>query len=411
MSSDKINNKNGSVELTAECLCKANKFTSHVQRAELPLRAVYCHCDSCRHVTGAMHTSDIPWHGDGAAIHSAETLRRYAFSQRLGLLFCGTCGTPLFFETRVEGSAIHKYGVLTGVLANVDVKSLFKITDHIFVGDTLDGGATPWFCDTNDDGIERPRLWHGQMDQSELLERPLVANSDATVLAPSTDDKENKSENEKDEIPIRCKCGGVDLVLRRPIADYATKARPELPWFVDPVSNKSLGGFDACDSCRLSSGTDVFNWTFCLMQHLSFPTSGNDPFPQSTIELKKVVAAPGSDRDSRWGTLTFYESSLDVQRYFCGRCSATVFYAADDRPEMVDLAIGLLWSQNGARAEELVSWDFGGKMVWRQDAVGGWRECFIERIEEAADRWRIQRGLPKNWRRIQNEEAAKKERM
>jgi hypothetical protein len=405
-SSDEINNNDGTVELTAECLCKANKFTAQIQRAELPLRTAYCHCDSCRHVTGAMHTSEIPWHGDGAAIHSAVTLRRYAFSQRLGLLFCPTCGTPMFFETRGEGSAAPKYGVLTGVLANIDVKSLFKITDHLFVGDTLDGGATPWLCDTNGDDVERPRLWHGHRDRSELLEQPPVANSDATALAPSTGDKDNVNKDDKDEIPIRCKCGGVDLVLRRPIADYATKARSELPWVVDPVSNKSLGGFDACDSCRLSSGTDVFNWTFCLMQHLSFPTSGNTTFPQSTIELRKAVAARGSNRDSRWGTLTFYESSPDVQRYFCGRCSATVFYAADDRPEMADLAIGLLWSKHGARVEELVSWDFGGKMGWRQDVVGGWREHLVERIEEAAERWRVQRGLSKNWRRILKEEAA-----
>ncbi|KAK5626579.1 hypothetical protein RRF57_002294 [Xylaria bambusicola] len=73
---------------------------------------------------------------------------------------------------------------------------------------------------------------------------------------------------------------------------------------------------------------------------------------------------------------------------------------------MVDLAIGLLRSSNGSRAEELVSWDFGGKAAWREDVAGGWREGFIESVEAVAERWRIERGLPKNFRRVQKEEAA-----
>jgi hypothetical protein len=202
-------------------------------------------------------------------------------------------------------------------------------------------------------------------------------------------------------------------VLHRPIADFAATQRSELPWFVDPATNKALAGFDSCDSCRLSSGIDVFNWTFVLLSHLAFPQL--DPnkglhrlsgFPKSSIELKKAIATKTQDRDPRLGTLAFYMSSPDVQRYFCSRCSACVFYAVDDRPAMVNVAIGVLDSQDGARAEGLLSWAFGGKMGWREDVVDGWREGFVEKIEAAAELWRIERGYPKNWRRMQKEEAA-----
>lgn len=393
------------LELVARCLCRAQRFTAAVARSALPLAAVYCHCTSCRRVTGALYSTCVAWPGPAAAIRAAassSSLRRYVFAGAFTLLSCGVCGACMFVETAVEGGAA-RYGVQTGVLANV-AAGLLSIAHHIFVGDTLDGGATPWLCDANGDG-SRPRLWRGHRGQGDEL-------SSTTHRWPLPLDAAPAEE----ETPIRCHCGGVDLVLRRPVADFAAKKRSELPWFVDPVSNKSLAGFDACDSCRLSSGSDIFHWTFVLLRHLAFPRPESDgdvqtpptAFPASSIELKNAVAAAPADRDPRWGTLAFYESSPDVQRYFCGRCSACVFYAADDRPELVDLAIGLLHSKNGSRAEELVSWDFGGKMVWRQDVVGGWREGFVESVEAAADRWRIERGYPKNWRRVQKEEAAVK---
>ncbi|KAI1810847.1 Mss4-like protein [Poronia punctata] len=395
------------LEIVASCLCGAHEFKAHVPHAELPFDVPYCHCNSCRHVTGAMYSSSVPWRGDGAAIRESS-LRRYAFADHLTLFSCRTCSSTMFWEMSARENGTVSYGALTGVLPNVDVPALVRITDHIFVGDTLDGGAVPWLAHVNADG-HLPRLWRGHKDQSERivladLLQPSVENTnvdrpDATALAAG-------------EIPVRCHCGGVDLVLRSPIAEYAAKPRSELPWFVDPTSNKSYGGFDACDSCRLSSGIDVFHWTFALVRHFAFPHSGKDTqssssFPQSSLELKEALAA--TERDPRWGTLTFYESSSGVQRFFCGRCSACAFYATDDRSEMVDLAIGLLEAQDGSRAEGLISWDFGGKMVWKQDVRGGWRQDFVERMENAAERWRAQRGYPKSWLRIRKENAAKQE--
>ncbi|KAF2965504.1 hypothetical protein GQX73_g8088 [Xylaria multiplex] len=299
-----------------------------------------------------MYSTYVPWPGDSSVIRRSS-LRRYVFAGPITTLSCGVCSSSMFAETASPSSESPIYGVQTGVLTNVKgIPDFINIRHHVFTVVCLRGSLSA------------------------------------------------------------ADCGGVDLELRQPIADFAAKERSELPWFVDPVSNKLAGGFDACDSCRLSSGSDIFHWTFVLLLHLAFPpqpdqtkTQTQTPgFPSSTIELKSAVAA--TDRDPRWGTLTFYESSPDVQRYFCSRCSACVFYTTNGRPELVDLAIGLLNTKNGSRVEELVSWDFGGKMGWRQDVAGGWRESFVGRIEAAADHWRIERGYPKSWRRIQKEEAA-----
>ncbi|KAI0483749.1 Mss4-like protein [Xylaria cf. heliscus] len=408
------------LELIAHCLCQAQRFTARIPRSSLPLEAIYCHCTSCRRVTGSLYSTYVAWPGDGAAIAASTSLRRYHFAGPYSLLSCGVCSANMFAETRTDGDGPNSYGVQTGALANVAVPGLVKITHHVFLDDTLDGGAVPWLCDANADGT-RPRLWRGHRAQGqELLSShpwPATGEGEAGGGVPSEEDT---------DIPIRCHCGGIDLVLRRPMADFATRERSELPWFVDPASNKSRANFDACDSCRLWSGSDIYYWTFVLLRHLSFPPSSPPPppppkpddqsrsqpqsqptdFPISSLELKNAVASAADRRDPRLGSLAFYESSPDVQRYFCSRCSACVFYASDDRPEMVDLAVGLLDSGGGARAESLLAWDYGGKVGWRQDVIGGWREGFVESVEAAAERWRVDRGYPKSWRRVQLDEES-----
>ncbi|KAI1757992.1 Mss4-like protein [Xylaria castorea] len=401
------------LELVAHCLCQAQRFTARVPRSSLPLKAAYCHCTSCRRVTGALYSTYVPWPGDAAAaaIRESSSLRRYDFAPHLTLFSCGVCSSNMFVEKKTttddDDNDPPSYGAQTGVLTNVDVPGLVNITNHVFLGDTLDGGASPWLCDANEDG-SRPRLWRGPRGQSQELPSSHHHHwpaAEAGVSRPSDDI----------DIPVRCHCGGVDLVLRQPITDFAARERSELPWFVDPVSNKSRASFDACDSCRLWSGSDIYYWTFVLLNHLAFPPPKSDSqpqqpethanFPGSSLELKTAVSL-ADNRDPRWGTLTFYESSPDVQRYSCSRCSACVFYASDGRPEMVDLAIGLLDSGGGSRAENLLAWDYGGKVGWRQDVVGGWREGFVESVEAAAERWRIERDYPKSWRRRQMEKGA-----
>ena len=367
-------------EVTAECLCKANTFTTKVPTSELPIPAYACHCTSCRHSTGALYSIDSRWPEPRDKVDTTK-LKSYAFSEKITILFCGTCSTPLFFESA------SGLGIFTGALKNHDA-DLVKISDHIFVGDTVDGGATMWLRKPNPDGKEVPR--YEKRDGAEPYPYDWPANS---TLAGY------EAKRESETIPFWCHCKGVDFLIHR--GNYESKAADELPWFIDPKTKKPLASFDACDSCRLQSGIDIFHWTFVELANIYLAASngGTRPTVKNTQELKAAVDAG----DASIGTLGYYKSSPDVQRYFCKVCSATVFYAADDRPEIVDAAVGLLDAADGARAESFVSWAFGGRSSWVDDTKGGWREGLLKRVEVEADEWRINRDYPKNWRRVEKE--------
>jgi hypothetical protein len=383
-SSSKMALAPSTIVITAECLCKAHSFSTEISINSLPLSASACHCDSCRHVTGALYSVDVPWPEPRQNVDTTK-LKHYAFSANISILFCGICSSPIFFEFTKKS---HDLGVFTGALKNHDV-DLVKIVDHIFVGDTIDGGATMWLQKPNAGGRRVPRFKERSNTEQYSYDWP----------APSTLIGYEKQTDEK-YIPLRCHCKGVDFLLHR--GSYEGKTEAELPWFIDPKTHKLLASFDVCDSCRLQSGIDILNWTFSELANISlsteFPGEAKG-FPRTTAGLKAAVDA----RDSAIGSLDYYLSSSDVQRYFCKVCSATVFYAVDERPEIVDVAVGLLESHDGARAESFLSWNLGGPFSWAEDAKGGWREDFMQRVRDEAEEWRIKRGYPKGWRRVKKE--------
>ncbi|KAK3308308.1 uncharacterized protein B0T15DRAFT_104978 [Chaetomium strumarium] len=425
------------VTLQAQCLCKTQTFTTTVPRTSLPLKGSSCHCDSCRHVTGALRSADATWPGPAADIVAAAanndsanggTLKRYPFSPRTNVLFCDKCGSKLFWEEVGPPQAYQaqsqsgegeeaNYCVFTGALGAADSDGkdvgagvrVVRCVDHMFVGDTRDGGAVCWLRRLNgdngeedEDDAEPVKVWLGGRGRSEEVpaggEQPWPAVKDLPAYGEGL-----KAAGEKEgNVPIRCKCGGVDLVLRAGEAQREWEARHKsgeaLPFFVDPVTHKFLAGLDCCDSCRIWAGSEMMSWTFTLLKHISSAAAAAAEaggFPSNTTELRAAVDA----RDPRLGTLKYYASSPDVQRYFCGRCSAAVFYAVDDRPDIVDIAMGLLASPDGARAESVTSWGWGGQFSWEKDMVGTWRERMLHAVRKESEQFRIDRGYPKCWLR------------
>ncbi|KAM5344420.1 hypothetical protein ACJ41O_012956 [Fusarium nematophilum] len=382
MATDRIDR----VEITAQCLCKVNTFTTSVPQSDLPLPGSICHCTSCRHVSGAMYTSDVVWPGPINNV-LASNLSRYAHTANVTLLFCGTCSSPMFWWEHHHGQP-EVLDVLTGVLQNQE-SVLVRFTHQKFVGDTVDGGASPWLQRLNVDG-GKLQCWKHQAGKSEQLDTDWPPMDDL----PKAEDKTGP-----ETYPIRCHCRGVDLVLRRGDAEFAAMQAESLPFFIEPTTHKHLASFDSCNSCRSMFGVDIVNWAFCLLHQLDFAASaGESGFPRSTPELKGAVSSP--DRDPHLGTLAMYESSPDVQRYFCSRCSASVFYAVDDRPDLVDVAVGLLGAPEGARAESLLVWSLGSKVGGEEDVAGGWREGIVQSVRGTAEDWRIRRDYPKTWRRL-----------
>ncbi|QDS73860.1 hypothetical protein FKW77_006800 [Venturia effusa] len=329
------------ITLTAECLCKAHIFTTQVPRSQLPLKA--------------------------------------------SVLFCGTCSTPMFFNNPQNP---EDPGVFTGCLRNIGT-DILRFESHIFVGDTVDGGASVWLQHPNADGSVAKRY---------------AKRSDGEELPPDWPDPSSMAgfdaRSEQESLPIHCRCKGVDFRLHR--SDYLGKRKEEIPWFIDDKNGKMIASFDACDSCRLQAGIDLFYWTFAEMKNISFRDGVEGKFPGNIKELAAAVDAG----DERMGTLGYYQSSPDVHRYFCKTCSAVIFFASDRREEVVDIAVGVLDSADGARAEGFLSWTLGGPVSWAKDFKGGWREGMLERVVDEAEKWRVGRGYPKNRRRIESEEMA-----
>ncbi|KAI9664768.1 MAG: hypothetical protein M1821_006216 [Bathelium mastoideum] len=274
-----------------------------------------------------------------------------------------------------------KLGVFTGTLKNTDV-DLIKITEHIYVEDTVDGGASVFLRKPNVDGEEIPRY----RERSGEIAWNWPEPSSLTGL---------EGKQEQVSIPMWCHCKGIKLFLHR--GHYASKERGELPWFIDPRTNKLLASFDVCDSCRLQFGVDVVIWTFIELANIS--QADGSAFPNSMAKLKAAVDAG----DSAVGTLAYHQSSPDVHRYFCKVCSASAFFVRNDRPNIADVAIGLLDAPDGARAEGFLSWTFGDSLQWVNDTKGGWREGLMKRVQADAEEFRIAKGYPKSWRRLEEE--------
>jgi hypothetical protein len=68
------------------------------------------------------------------------------------------------------------------------------------------------------------------------------------------------------------------------------------------------------------------------------------------------------------GTLRRFESSPGVDRQFCGACGASVYWHCDGRPDLVDVCVGLLNSECGARAEDWLEWETG-RVSFSEDAI------------------------------------------
>ena len=368
------------VELKAHCLCTANTFTCEVPRSTLPLPAHACHCNSCRHVTGAMYTIDTVWPVPASKVDTSK-LKRYKFSERMGILFCQICSTPVFFPHLRDDKEVLE--VFLGALEDTPV-DLIQIKTHLYLDDAIDGGASMWLRKPNADESEANRF---RTRESELpFDWP--ANSAFTGYKQIL----------PDPIPIHCKCKGVDFMLHR--ANYQGKKEEELPWFIDPQTHKALASICTCDSCRLSAGIDTFNWTFSEIPMITF---GDGKTLDDTSALRALVDA----RHPSIGTLAYYSSSSDAQRYFCSNCSACVFYATDDRSWMINIAVGVLAASDGARAEGFLSWSFG-HVGYGENTKGGWRENLKNHVERESEQWRIDRGYPKCWRRVKREEAERK---
>ncbi|KAK0619377.1 hypothetical protein B0T14DRAFT_519180 [Immersiella caudata] len=228
------------------------------------------------------------------------------------------------------------YGVFTNTIhftasdGNIPMRrdQVVQITEHIFVGDTLDGGLTPFLSGPN------VRVWLGRREQSQEIVFPRLWPSPAP-----------NSSSPPDDMPIRCHCKGVDFVFdaREALAldkneDGSIEAR------------RMEGILDGWESRVL----DVMPWVVIPLKHIGLGVEGEGlaDFPGTTPTLRITV----DQLSPKIGTLKYYVTSSRTLRFFCGGCSAVVFLAEEENAEAVKVAAGLLGSPDGAMARGIVSW-------------------------------------------------------
>jgi len=163
-----------------------------------------------------------------------------------------------------------------------------------------------------------------------------------------------QSENEAEKLQAKCYCGGVEFYITRPseaskhvrspfpdlMVPYHSHS-PENPdnetWWLRSNNTKYLAGTCACNSCRLATGFDIQTWAF--------------------VSKPNMFQPDGTPLDFDNGTLKKYTSTkTDAIREFCGRCGATIFWHCLERPDLIDVAVGILDPEEGARAESWLEW-------------------------------------------------------
>ena len=80
--------------LSGGCMCGAVRYRTSGE----PARVLNCHCRSCRKHTGAPAATLAVFTVDQVAFGGGDR-KIYASSPGVGRAFCGTCGTPLTWET------------------------------------------------------------------------------------------------------------------------------------------------------------------------------------------------------------------------------------------------------------------------------------------------------------------------
>ncbi len=316
--------------LTARCHCSFASFTYTIPHSALPLKASLCHCNSCRYASGqllatfAVMPSTIP-RPDFSRLNS------YASSSELTRYSCPKCGAY------VGNTEPDEWEFASGMLTSTE-----GLLDRVqmWIEDTKDGGASIWL-----------QKGHGTNPIRRLRDRQSAEATDSIIEEMRDKSQQEISSSTKPRpsyLTASCHCGAISFSLR------------------PPPTHKYPAFLDACTTCRQTSGFEITSWIHAPQSHLS--TTPNPANPSSDSSSPSTSTSASTPHPSN-PNLLHYSSSEGVHRYSCKTCTASAFYVNDKRGDSVDIAMGLLRGQGGARAEEWVEWMRGPQYVG--DAVDG----------------------------------------
>ena len=347
--------------VSVTCLCGEHRETLELN-SKLPVPVASCSCSSCRYTTGVLYFSCLPL---ASRPELVDNLTKYDSSSKLTRYFCGQCGSPMFIEMHADSS----WSVCSGVVDVVEGHqndarlSLEHVAQHEFVDDTKDGGLA--ICLAQIDGHPVPLFLQGP-------ESAKVEGTTEELLAKLG--RDNRTANDSNELQAGCHCEGVSFRVTRPNAASRTCSSPwpdlvvpyhssssenreDVKWWLSENDTKYRAGTCACRSCRLGSGSPIQAWAF--------------------VPKANILKLDGKPLDYDMGTLKQIQSSSGCYREFCSRCGATVFWHCLERPDLVDVSVGLLRAPEGARATSWLDW-WTGRVSFKEDALD---KPLIENLE------------------------------
>ncbi|KAF2970508.1 hypothetical protein GQX73_g3049 [Xylaria multiplex] len=436
-------------KLLVSCHCGAAKQTVRLcdQVSSTPQEISLCHCSACRHNTGLLCVS----YASIERPDSTEGLvEYYSKAKTTTRFFCAICGCHIFWrlqssvkdETGVADDAVavaERWAVATGVITGESGEwdkegsdVLMRWVRHINTASTKDGGLSPFIRRVG--GTRELEVVDNQSNS------PLALGAAGGKLEGSDHDVEletisrgDSQEQSGDEIlNAFCHCKTVQFHITRPnLASKLPRSNfPDLmvpyhagsPHIQNPEDNKwwlrpgLTSGFDepgtlsieknglrrylagtcACRSCRLVSGFEIQTWAFIPRANIFFHIRDTRMGPsnsESRVADGGTNIVPLDFATLPANILTSYESSQGVRREFCSRCGATVFWRDRWRPELMDVSVGLLDADEGARAESWLDW-WTGRVSFAEDAdndrtgdIARSAKCLIDGLEDGLGRW------------------------
>lgn len=310
------------------CACQRVIGSAKVPSSSLPLLYSICHCNICRHQTGLLCGSYVTLGQRTTEFKVEGSLVEYKTSDLVTRYFCSHCGTNVWLQDKREDGP----DVCSGAFDKVN--GIIELKNQIFVGDTIDGGQSTWIPDKN------IAAWEGFSKESKLVN----IEGDTSLKVDAV---------EAPELRAYCQCKGVQFKITRPnqsskdlyspwpdlVKPYHSESpenKQDIKWWLRAGDTKYLAGICGCNSCRLSSGFDIQPWAF--------------------VPKRNILQLDGKPLNFETGSLKQYESAQGIYRNFCGTCGATAFWHCDERPELIDVSVGLLDAKEGARAESWLQW-------------------------------------------------------
>lgn len=241
-----------------------------------------------------------------------------------------------------------------------------------FVDATEDGGISVWLSDIVDaEGKKRKLLrWKYQDVGEDLVPEGYLR--DYVRIKPR--------DGSEDRLQASCHCGGVKFYITRP-NEASKKVRSPFPDLMIPYhtgksenpenktwwirhNTKYLAGTCTCKSCRVASGFEIQPWAF--------------------VPKCNIFQEDGTELDYNMGTLQRYVSSENIWREFCSVCGATVFWhCLENRPDLVDVSVGLLDPIEGARVEAWLDW-WTQRVSFEESAVS---RSLVRSLENGLKEW------------------------